>query len=1313
MNKISRLLGITLLFVLSSASLIALPLQTNNSDIKAVPAPGPVKIDGSSEDWDLSGEMLVYPARIKREKTSVKVYAMYDKDNLYLLMKWRDSSPLVNRVDANTSPDAGWMGDALQMRFITDQMLHITAYYSTKSDKSVVHITPDTGQPNGPGSKLFRTDGKSLKDPSGVEEIFVEDADKRGYTQELKIPWSILFKDPSKVKAGMSFTFTGEYFWGGPSGTNWPATNYADPINPANPQRVVLYQNSGAWGKMILSEKGNFPKVQAEADNDKLQGIVSLKFKVPADAKKFTVVIDDDKGNRVRNLVAHVNVEDYLIPGKKDEIEVMWDGKINGFWNKDLNLFLGDVTTAGKYTARAIVHPGVGVTYAGNFYNPGLPPWDAINDEGGRMKMFGGWGFDHSIPHAVGIMPTTYKGEPRVFLGWGEGETGVGFIALNKDNQKIWSYIARGQGAHYIVPTDKYVYFNLGPQDILRLNPDKLGSQDPKDPEIINFGNGQPKIHINGDTYGPVTGLTISGGQIFASTGKGKLLAFDAESGDAKGEVENKGITRLTSGPEGFIYGVSASGELMRFKAGQSPEPVKLAGVNAAAVAFDTKGKMYISDKDEKTVKVFANGNPDAKLEKTLGEKGGHQPGPWNAQRMNEAMSLAIEEIDGKQIIWVVENSQSPRRISTWGEDGKLAKDYIGNTRYQASGGFMSDTVPDMGFIDGVRFKIDYANQTYTPLEILVGPSEAKEGQFEPFLMTKFVSDQSLSFGNGYHFISKASGKEEEYINENSAVFMKRNGRWRAVAVLGNAQMADSYKLPSKAPTPTSVFSWNDTNKDGFVSAEEITWKDFGKKDMMNGGWGYKPDTKTLTYYHSGFGFKPVKFTDDGAPIYDVNQGEKLPEQAGEANGQMSKTQFGWTASRRNPLDGDGIFDKLHGVIFGLNDITGYDNKGNLRWVYPNFWCAVHGGMTAPMAMPGVIMGSLKTTGITEYDGYSVISIRGNHGQEFLLRDDGIYIGELFTDARMDPEGLPPVRDLKQVIGMPLNNTSLGQECFNGWFGRQSDGKTRMTYGNTDVRIAEVSGIEKIKNLDPLPIDFTDKLVAEAKAFQPKLGASQGQTTYVVSKGGEIAPDGKVFDATDVIRVFQGKEEVGQAVIRFDDNNLYVGWRVIDSTPLQNLGKKAENAFKTGDSVNLFIAEDKNYGKTSIEGIRVLLTNLSGKPTAVVYKPTGSGKPYTFESPVRKTTFQYVSEEPSIKFNTTPGQGDYIVSATIPWSVLGLKPGAGTKFKADIGILFSDPTGGNIGKRVQWVDKETNVINDEPTESEFFPAKWGTFELKQ
>lgn len=1280
------------LLFLSAATAHALPLQSNHGKLQAVPVVKPVVVDGALDEWDTSAEMLVYGMRKLRDRYSVRVSAMWDTEALYLGLQWRDPTPLINNVDVDAAPGDGWMADSFQGRFvIAGRQVHLTTCYSSKKDKSAAVIEYDTAT-NPAGRRVFLAPGKVTSDASGFAQAFQADVDARGYVQELRIPWSLLSKQRMPAP-GHTFTFTGEYFWGGASGTTWPAVMWSDPINQKNPVRIVVYQNPGVWGEIELLAKGNLPRA-AESDGELLlQGPLPLRFDVPADATHFTIVVEDDKGRRVRNLASHQRVSDYVTQGtggtKAKVIEVPWDGRPDGEWDKDRMLFLGkDLVAAGSYTARCLVHRGVGVTFAGSFYNPGTPPWPTADGKGG-------WGFDHANPQAVAAMPKSSPAKGRVFLGWEHGEGGVGFIGLDADGRKLWEWLRRGVGATYIATSLNHAYFTFHSQQhaIGRVNPDN-GDQVP-------FGNGNLDITLPNEA----TGLAVRDKLLAVSLAKQNVvLIFDAELGTKQREISVESPGSITIMPTGELLGVSGNG-LFLVPPGAKDAQNLNALSGPLAINSDSAGRVFVSERERSIIarynQIPINVTGQVPI---IGEPGGHQPGPWNAHRMGNPSAIAIEErADGAVRLWVTENQLSPRRVSVWdANSGDFVKDYLGNTRYSGNGGILSDDIPDLGLVDGVMYRVDYKTGSYSPLEIMGGSPVSQPGKHAVF--TRGMSTKAgASFGNGYHFFSNASGRECEYYIEAAdavpMVFMRRGDRWRCVAALGHAGHALPADL-TKALSATSVFAWNDANDDGYQQPNEFGWHDVGQKNVLNGGWGYRCN-RDLTFYHSGLAFRPARFSPDGVPVYDVAKAERLPGDLGQTRGDIHRTRFGYVASEGSGKDVD-----ANNVVHGLHHLVGFDATGRRRWSYPNYWIAVHGAFTAPAAIPGVLMGVLKVTGVTPLDeAHSVISLRGNIGQEFLIRDDGLYIGELFTDQRMAPADLPPTRN---IVGVPINETTLGGEPFNGWMCRSRDGKIRMTYGQTDVRIAEVVGLDRLQELSPQIVRVGEPELASARSFKPRREVVARTTKFDVPRGAAFTADPKLFESPAAIVIQSGREEVGRALLRWDDTSLHFACQVADSTPFVNKGSSAQLAFKSGDSVSLYISPTANNG-----GTRVLLASLRGKPTTVLYRPRGPGNlPFVFESPVRKSEFAFVAEEPIAQFQIDAGTGSYTLRASIPWSVLAITPRPNMNLSADVGLLFGDDTGANTTQRVHWVDRETNVVNDIPTEAEFSPTRWGTITLK-
>ena len=90
-----------------------------------------------------------------------------------------------------------------------------------------------------------------------------------------------------------------------------------------------------------------------------------------------TLVIEDDRGNRVRNLLAET-----LLPA--GDQTVSWDGYDDG--NRGTR---GELTRhrvpPGTYHLRGLTHDGIRMSYEMTVYNPGKPPWSTKDKSGGFL----------------------------------------------------------------------------------------------------------------------------------------------------------------------------------------------------------------------------------------------------------------------------------------------------------------------------------------------------------------------------------------------------------------------------------------------------------------------------------------------------------------------------------------------------------------------------------------------------------------------------------------------------------------------------------------------------------------------------------------------------------------------------------------------------------------------------------------------------------------------------------------------------------------------------------------------------------------
>jgi len=92
--------------------------ETENFGLRVLPAGGPITVDGDIGEWDPSGGIFgCGDVENQCDKFSFWAHAAYDADNLHLLIRFVDPTPLNN--PGKTEGDYGFAGDSLQFRIIT------------------------------------------------------------------------------------------------------------------------------------------------------------------------------------------------------------------------------------------------------------------------------------------------------------------------------------------------------------------------------------------------------------------------------------------------------------------------------------------------------------------------------------------------------------------------------------------------------------------------------------------------------------------------------------------------------------------------------------------------------------------------------------------------------------------------------------------------------------------------------------------------------------------------------------------------------------------------------------------------------------------------------------------------------------------------------------------------------------------------------------------------------------------------------------------------------------------------------------------
>ena len=1270
-------------FLLASLALLVFAnaspaTQTDNRGIHAVPVPGPIIIDGKLDDWDLSGQVLMcYDVETLKDIYSAKVAAMYDADYLYLSVHWTDRNPMSNSHDPHYQAGRAWAGDSVQFRIKTDKISHVLCWYYGVTGEPGIYIDygKDLKTPfHGGNTQLFQTEGWKLTE--GAEMAFRKDDDGKGYVQEIKLPWKVI-TDGKKYGPGDKFNMGVELLWGA---ADWPVHRYADNLSAGTSGREFFFTNIPAWGDVTLEPHGNLklPKSAWETAMEKQepQGPADIQYDLPEDAR-VTLAIDDASGKRIRNLVS-------ALPRQKGPNTEHWDGLDDN----------GKAVPPGDYKFKAIYHHGIHTNFVFSFANP---------------SVHNGFYADHSAPHAAAAAgdyvalacPIGEAGSPIIGLDvngkklWGGGRplSDAGRVSLATDGKLLWIALDR-LGTIYRVEaaTGKFAPWN----------------KTDKDPEGHDFkvldatifdASTLPK---NSDYTPNMRSITVNDTMLaIPLQNQGVIKLLDKETSDPKGEIKIEDPEAAAFDKDGSLV-VLTKGKLVRATVDGKITPIgRETFADGYGLAIDSKSNIYLSVRGtDQNVKVLS---PEGKLLREIGLKGGRPlVGEYVAEGMRDPAAIAI---DGKDRLWVTEETKNPKRTSLWSvTDGKLLHDFAGTTSY-AGAGALDPFDPTIGFSDDTVYKLNWADGTSRPLWSLglpTGPDDLFPARVHE------ITSRVIRHGN------------DEYVylgvGPTGVCTIHRDGKWRSSAAVGIVPKIGTRGCPwAESPLfagrQGQFFTWADKNGDGLVQADELTFA----SPMYNGKpisvwtpyWAALPDGDGALAFQSPqqtvVKFMVTGYTACGAPIYDIQNPKVLP--ADETMVPGENMLFGGAEGR---------------VYINQSPLTAVDKDGKTIFTYPNPYISVHGSHNATAAHPGLLIGPSSILGVADMgsDTGEVFYLNGNLGENFLFTWDGLYIQSLFKDTRggFDPES--------GIRGESYDTTTAGGESFGGNFVRTPDGKTYTIHGGTQANIIEVTGLDQIKRFNG-KFTYTPDQYAKAQEMNrtAALAKSVPKVITVEKTASPVAIDDKgkawpeLLDLTSpLVEILENEQQrYGRVAARYDDQNLYLAYRVMDGSQMKNGGQDYRFLFKTGAAVDLMLGPEPQ-NKDGSGNLRLLFSDLGGKPAAVLYQKTVPGTPekerVPFSSPWMTIYFDRVTQPSEVKVVTTPISGGYLVEAAVPWTVLGVKPSPGLKLKADFGILGADKTGATTISRQYWSNRATGLVNDVPGEADLTPKLWGTLILK-
>lgn len=1260
-------------WLIMAGSWTASATETENLNTLILPTPGKMVIDGKTDDWDISGGVFVCSdVENLRDKMCLWVHTMYDADNLYVLARWIDETPMSN--PGSIAGNYGWGGDSLQLRIIAKPQQNdpppicwVTAWRD-RDGKDVIDLD------------FPKDNHERLKDAKtrGAKQAFLENTagtgQAKGYAQEIALPWKTLIAGGITPKAGDRINFSVEANFNTSSNFRIAMKDIFRP--GVTPDRVFTFTASRCWGfgtfetrghvephKLRLADRREFEVTMKDGapsinwkglyEETKMEGFARIDLEMPEDGF-VSLNIKNAQGQVVRQLLT----ARFMTRGKH---EILWDGLTNMSHLKP-----GDVVGKGNYTWEAIYHSGLGLRMVGWTDNGGKTPFDSPG---------GNWGGDHGMPSAV-----TTDGE-QMILGWNGSEAGQAVVCTDLEGNVKWRHKHGGfGGASHLAVGGGVVYVNDGHENVIyRLDANK---------GVYSYWQGKDAAIL---PIGPdLVGLDVADGKLYLSQGTG-IRVLDAETGEELKTINVADPGDLEAAADGSIYVLSSGKEVLRLKDDGTKEPVVTGLKHARGLAIGQDGDIYVGLLDpDHQVKVF---DQDGKLISSIGKRGGRVPGLWEQNCLYSINGLRVDT-DG--MLWVAEQNDRPKRFSCWNsKDGSFVKEFFGPTAYGALGGAISPEDPLVMVGSGCEWQLD-----------LETGRERCVGLFHRGTMSNSRFGQSPE---GRLYVAVAEGWIHGY---NPVSIYERMGsgryklrtRFEAISDKKNDQGWLTGNI-------TGARIWSDDNDDQREQPTEVR-----KYNVNLGGWisgWYMSMTQSMIFYGGVYRIVPTGWTTCGAPLYDLAQAKKMPA----PDDILSRGGMG---SQRGCGSQDGkmiVYNGHYGMTH--SDFSCYDiSSGKLKWTYPNNYVGVHGGHNAPPPQTGMIRGAYDIVGTGKLpDPIGDIFVIGtDKGEWHILTGEGYYLSRLFE---ADPLKIRWPDNATPGAIMDTCPPGMGSEDFGGSMIITKEGQLHIQAGKTAYINIKVVGLDTVQSLKGGQLEVKESDIALANTFREKLlQASVGTRRYIVKKNSvSITGDLRKDFATHEMLTFENNRAGRiEAVIAYDEANLYLGWQVSDDTPWINGASDPVQMYAMGDTVDFQIGTDPiadpKRAKAVLGDLRLSIGNFQGKPTAVVYRQIANEKrPRKFFSGVIRDGYEMQSvmelKNANIEVQVDGSNNRYTVEAAIPVASLGLSITPGVKLTGDIGATHGDRAATDTVLRSYWNNQATGIISDEVFELKMEPKNWG------
>jgi len=770
-----------------------------------------------------------------------------------------------------------------------------------------------------------------------------------------------------------------------------------------------------------------------------------------------------------------------------------------------------------------------------------------------------------------------------------------------------------------------------------------------------------------------------------------RLEVVDGATGQIAKELPLARPGKLACGAAGELFCLSAGKLIQIDRQGGQAKDIITDLVKPTAIATDQDSALYVFDAGaaRQVVRVY---DRTGKFLRSIGTPGGFQPGPWDPTRLGAVSDLAVDETGQ---LWVVENSYTPKRVTVWtAATGAFKKELLGNTAYGGGGVLDPDDKTRLFYaMPGAtaEFAIDWETGA-TKLKNWF-PCAARAGEV-PVQVN----------GHTYLVTRTEFGRQQAGV-----VYLYEKGQMRCVAAVGAVNGFPPLQTPAilaslGGQSPADLqFIWSDANGDGKPQVDEVT---FHPKQPGEVAWF----DRTLGVQAGSVRYEVKEFRADGTPVYVEKPAGALPNAPGVQFADGS-TFFFRSGSERS---------RSANAVYGTNGVE--------RWEWATEGYGVHALYSAKSYREDQVVSEFDVVGVAKAhagDLGEFCVTTDNVGCWNIWSSDGLLVGRLFRDIRDPRRQAWSMRDHQR--GLRLDDVTVGQEHFSGYFCRTADNHYYAVAGHNHISVIEVTGLEQCRRSQG-QLTITPETLVKTQEWernrQRRLSYESAKVITCPPLGSRtITIDGDDSDwpnggATIDLNPSQPSENPDLTLRMFvDPQRLYLCYRVRNHGPMKNTGNDWHTYYKTGACVDLQLGVDPAAAanrRNPVSGDqRLLLTVVNGKPAAVLYRSVVPGAPrdqtWEISTGVAKTSFDQVERvtDAELVCRETDNGSGYIYEAAIPLARLGLKPEPGLRLKLDWGILESGRDGTEVLQRIYWSNKATALISDVAEEATLHPDLWG------